>query len=74
MRRALVTGGTGSIGGAICQALAAQNIHVYVHTNSRLDVAQALVTQIQLSGGSAEAIVFDVTDADVTEQQLQKIT
>lgn len=74
MRRALVTGGTGSIGGAICQALAAQNIHIYVHTNSRLDVAQALVTQIQQSGGSAEAIVFDVTDADVTEQQLQKIT
>jgi 3-oxoacyl-[acyl-carrier protein] reductase len=73
MIRALVTGGTGSIGSAICQALAAQNIHVYVHTNSRLDVAQALVTQIQQNGGSAEAIVFDVTDADATEQQLQKI-
>lgn len=73
MRRALVTGGTGSIGGAICHALAAQNIHVYVHSNSRLEAAQAVVRQIQENGGSAETVLFDVTDADATAQQLQNI-
>jgi 3-oxoacyl-[acyl-carrier protein] reductase len=74
MKRALVTGGTGAIGTAICQALAAQNIHVYVHTNSRLDAAQALVGQLRANGGSAEAVAFDVTDATACEQQLRQLT
>lgn len=71
MKRALVTGGTGAIGSAICRALAAQEIHVFVHANSRAETAQELVTQIRDSGGSAETVVFDVTDADLTEQKLK---
>ena len=71
MKRALVTGGTGAIGSAICRQLASQGLHVYVHSNSRLNVAESLVEDIHQSGGSAEAICFDVTDAAGTEQQLQ---
>lgn len=73
MKRALVTGGTGAIGSAICRKLAAQGLHVYVHSNTRLDAAEALVEEIQLTGGSAQAVRFDVTDAAGTEQQLQLI-
>jgi NAD(P)-dependent dehydrogenase (short-subunit alcohol dehydrogenase family) len=34
MKKALVTGGSGAIGSAICRALAARGLHVLVHANS----------------------------------------
>lgn len=73
MKRALVTGGTGSIGSAICRKLASDGLHVYIHANSRLEHAEGLAEQIRQQGGSAEAIKFDVTDADETSQQIEKI-
>ncbi len=66
MKRALVTGGSGDIGGAICTVLAAQGLHVIVHANSGLAKAQALADGIIAAGGSAEAIAFDVADADAS--------
>ena len=62
MRTALVTGGSGAIGSAICRALAAQGMHVVVHANQRLEEAQRLVAQLQAGGTTAQAIAFDVTD------------
>lgn len=74
MKRALVTGGTGAIGSAICKKLASQGAHVYIHSNSRLSEAEALVDEISQSTiGSAEAVQFDVTDATATETNIQKI-
>ncbi|MGH6631608.1 MAG: 3-oxoacyl-ACP reductase FabG, partial [Burkholderiales bacterium] len=70
MKRALVTGGSGDIGGAICHALAAAGMHVYVHANSQPARAEAVVGAIVAQGGSAESIVFDVTDAAACEQAL----
>jgi 3-oxoacyl-[acyl-carrier protein] reductase len=72
-KRALVTGATGAIGGAICRKLAAQGVHVYVHSNRRLDTAETLVSELHHAGGSAEPVSFDVTDATDTERQLQRI-
>lgn len=66
MKRALVTGGSGDIGGAICTALAAQGLHVIVHANSGLAKAQGLVDEIIAAGGSAQAVAFDVSDADAS--------
>jgi len=71
--RALVTGGSGSIGAAACRRLAGDGRHVYVHANSRLARAEKLATEITASGGSAQAVSFDIADRDATGTALQKL-
>lgn len=73
MKRALVTGGSGGIGAAICSRLAADGHHVIVHANRGLEKAQALVAQIQAAGGSAQAVAFDVTDRQATAAALERL-
>jgi len=73
MKRALVTGGSGGIGAAICKRLAADGHHVFVHANRRLDRAAAVAADIQASGGSAEAVAFDVTDRAATAAALEAL-
>lgn len=70
MKRALVTGGSGAIGAAICRKLAADGIHVVVHANTGLERAEQVVAEITAAGGAAQPIAFDVTDADATEAAL----
>ena len=65
-RRALVTGASGEIGGAIAKRLAADGHHVICHAGSNLAKVQALVDALVADGASAEPIVFDVADADAT--------
>ena len=67
-RRALVTGGSGAIGAAICRRLAADGFDVIVHANARLDAAQAVATEI-----GARAVAFDVTDAAATRAALEAL-
>ena len=62
-RRALVTGGSGEIGAAICRALCAQGLHVVVHANKGLERAQQLAQELIASGGQAQAVSFDLADA-----------
>jgi 3-oxoacyl-[acyl-carrier protein] reductase len=62
MKRALVTGGSGAIGAAICQQLAADGLHVVVHAHSRLAEAERIAAGIRQGGGAAQAVAFDVTD------------
>jgi 3-oxoacyl-[acyl-carrier protein] reductase len=73
MRRALVTGGSGAIGGAICRALAAQGFHVVVHAGQRMAEARQLAQTLQGEGKSAEATAFDVTDHASSGTALAKI-
>ena len=69
-KRALVTGGSGAIGAAICKRLARDH-QVIVHANRNADRARAIVDEIRAAGGSADAIVFDVVDADATTSALE---
>jgi 3-oxoacyl-[acyl-carrier protein] reductase len=73
MKRALVTGGSGDIGGAICRKLAADGFHVYVHANRSLQKAEGIVTEIRAAGGSAQAIAFDLVNAEQTQRALLTI-
>lgn len=66
MKRALVTGGSGGIGAAICRRLAAAGHHVIVHAGRSRAKADAIVGDILAAGGSAEAVAFDVTDRVAT--------
>ena len=72
-KRALVTGGSGALGSAICEALAADGLDVFIHANSSMDAAQALAQKIIAGGGSAQALQFDVTDAERTRSLLEAL-
>ncbi len=73
MKRALVTGGSGAIGRAICLRLAADGLDVLVHANRRADAAAQVVRAIADAGGRATATAFDVTDAEATRTALERI-
>jgi 3-oxoacyl-[acyl-carrier protein] reductase len=70
-RRALVTGGSGDLGGAFSRALAVGGYHVIVHANRSLHRAEAVVAAIKDAGGSAQATAFDVSDTQVTHAALE---
>ncbi|HET7758233.1 MAG TPA: 3-oxoacyl-ACP reductase FabG [Steroidobacteraceae bacterium] len=70
-KRALVTGGSGSLGSAICRRLAREGLHVYVHAHTSVAVAAALAREILAAGGSAEPLAFDITDAAATRAALE---
>lgn len=71
--RALVTGGSGDIGGAICAELARAGMHVIVHAHSGLDRAESAAAAIRARGGSAEAVAFDLCDAAATRTALDAL-
>ena len=71
MKCALVTGGSGAIGAAICRRLAADGCHVYIHANTHLEQAQRIAEEIITSGGSATSVAFDITDKESTGAALQ---
>jgi 3-oxoacyl-[acyl-carrier protein] reductase len=59
-RVALVTGGSGGIGAALCRAIAAEGAAVAVHYRDRQELAQAIVDDIVRSGGRAVALAADL--------------
>lgn len=73
IKRALVTGGSGALGSAICEALAADGLEIFIQANSALHKAQQLAAQINERGGAAQALQFDVTDADATRRVLEAL-
>lgn len=72
-RRALVTGGSGTIGAAICRRLAAAGHEVFVHAHRHGEAAEALASEIVRAGGRAHAIAFDVTDGAAVAAALEPV-
>jgi 3-oxoacyl-[acyl-carrier protein] reductase len=70
-KRALVTGGSGGIGTAICRRLGRDGYHVFVQANRNASVADAVVQDITATGGSAQALCFDITDTAKTSEVLE---
>ena len=73
MKRALVTGGSGAIGAAVCQKLASNGIYVYVHANDNAAKAKTAVDKIREVGGQAAVVTFDVTDYNACQVTLGEI-
>jgi 3-oxoacyl-[acyl-carrier protein] reductase len=72
-RRALVTGGSGGFGAAICRRLAGDGCDVIVHANVHIAAAESVVAAIVAGGGAAQAIAFDVTDTAATGAAVARI-
>ncbi|HEX4050340.1 MAG TPA: 3-oxoacyl-ACP reductase FabG [Steroidobacteraceae bacterium] len=72
-RRALVTGGAGAIGSAICRRLARAGLFVYVQVREAREDAHAFVRELQSLGAGAELLAFDLTDAAACEQVLSRV-
>jgi 3-oxoacyl-[acyl-carrier protein] reductase len=73
MKRALVTGGSGAIGTAICRRLSADGMHVIIHANQNRSGAETLRNELLAKGGSAEIIQFDVVDGPATRVAMESL-
>jgi 3-oxoacyl-[acyl-carrier protein] reductase len=72
MKRALVTGGSGALGSAICEQLAKDGFEVFIHTNNAMEAALAIEQTITTAGGIAKVLRFDVTDGPATREILER--
>ncbi|MGI9047416.1 MAG: 3-oxoacyl-ACP reductase FabG [Burkholderiales bacterium] len=73
MKRALVTGGSGGVGAAICRQIAAGGVHVIVHAHHNLAGAERIAAGIRAAGGGAETTHFDVADGRATVAALEPL-
>ena len=71
--RALVTGGSGGIGAAICRRLASAGHRVYVHAHRALASANSIAADIVNAGGEAGALQFDITDGAATRAAIESL-
>lgn len=71
--RALVTGGSGIIGSAIAERLAADGYAVIVHAHRHPESAEKVVEKIRTHGGSASSVSVDITDGVATRRALEAL-
>lgn len=73
MKVALVAGGSGAIGQAVCRTLAINGHRVYIGCHSATAEADLLRREIAESGGVAETICLDLGDVQSPEDSCQRI-
>jgi 3-oxoacyl-[acyl-carrier protein] reductase len=74
MSVALVTGGSGALGGAICRELARQGHVVAVHCRRRADAGARVVDAIVREGGCARLYEADLTARDSADRLVDRVT
>jgi NAD(P)-dependent dehydrogenase (short-subunit alcohol dehydrogenase family) len=72
-RTAVVTGGSGALGGAIARGLAAAGARVALVANRRLQEAEAAASDIRKAGGAALACRADVLSKPSLEALAEKV-
>lgn len=72
-RRALITGASGAIGGAIASVLARDGTHVILQAHRNPATAAALAERIAADGGSAEVVTCDITQYDDVYAKLNRL-
>lgn len=72
-RVALVAGGSGAIGGAVSERLAAEGIRVFVGFQYGKDAAQGTAQDIGARGGQAEVVALDLCDAAQSAKVCERI-
>lgn len=72
-RTALVTGGSGGLGRAMSETLAAAGAEVAVHYRKGQEEAEAVVRNIEKAGGKARAFAADISDPEAVEQLLSNV-
>lgn len=72
-RVALVTGGSGTIGSAIAQALGSAGFRVAVHYRHRKESADEVVERIVAAGGEASAVEADLSRQDSVAPMFERI-
>ncbi len=71
MKYALVTGGSGGIGSAICKKLSHLDYPVLIHYNRNINAAEEVQKTIVSEGKKAELIQFDITNPDQVKKTLE---
>ncbi|MHC5010412.1 MAG: SDR family NAD(P)-dependent oxidoreductase [Planctomycetota bacterium] len=71
-RRALVTGASRGIGEAIAHRLAREGAHVVLAARTAPDL-ERVVAAVRTQGGSAEAVVVDVTDREAVAEAARRV-
>lgn len=72
-KTALVTGASRGIGRAIARRLGGDGAHVFVHYNKSSKEADALVEEIEKSGGSAEVIGANLEDIQSVNRLISEV-
>ena len=65
-----MTGGSSDLGRAVVRQLAVDGFHVIIHSYHGLADAQQLATSVEMSGGSAQAISFNLANPAATAAAL----
>jgi 3-oxoacyl-[acyl-carrier protein] reductase len=71
LKRVLVTGASGGIGGAIARALGGAGFAVSLHYHRNAGKAAATAQDIIAAGGQAHTLGFDIVDREGVERALQ---